>query len=428
MKYIPLCLIVCSALALGVASEAEVTIGAFIPPTGINFEDNYEGDVDRINTAARKDHGILMHYRGFDNTAADSVGILEWASDAGAVPFVNCNVQWSYSTIINGDHDAYFDTMAQAFSNFSDRILLCLDSEMDLFGKDPSEFIAMWKRVHDIFDEKVATNIEWVWSPNWSSTAGYTSYYPGDDYVDWVGTVGFNWNDGNSAGNLFDSILNGFASNYPNKPAIISYTGASQTTTNKVNWIMNAYNTLPNHGNLKAIVWWNDSTGSSDFRVTPTSYKPSAVPAEVTTAYGDALRSSTYISALPPYDELVEDLGPSSSVYIDLSVNKYSFSTSDYISITANVQPISTPFHPYVRIIFPNGTALYYVRDSGFTTVPTPYLGGGPFVLNNALSGYSVLATDFSIAQTGTFTLEGYPTNAGGGIIGSVDTETLTVQ
>ena len=120
--------------------------------------------------------------------------------------------------------------------------------------------------------------------------------------------------------------------------------------------------------------------------------------------------------------------GPGGTAYIDLTPNKYSFSTTDYISVSANVQAITTPFYPYVRIIMPSGTALYYVSGLGFTTVPTPYLYGGPFVLRNGLNGYPVLSASYSIVQTGQFTLEGYPTDSGGSLIGAVDQETLTVQ
>ena len=113
---------------------------------------------------------------------------------------------------------------------------------------------------------------------------------------------------------------------------------------------------------------------------------------------------------------------------IDLKPNKTNFSTTDYIEVRADVQPIGTPFYPYVRIIMPNGVVLYYVSGLGFTTVPSPYLGGGPFVLQNYLGDYLVLAASYSIVQTGTFLLEGYPSDTGGNLIGTVDTESLLVQ
>ncbi len=43
-----------------------------------------------------------------------------------------------------------------------------------------------------------ATNVDWVWSPNRDgSTAAalntFTTLYPGDAYVDYIGFSGYNW-------------------------------------------------------------------------------------------------------------------------------------------------------------------------------------------------------------------------------------------
>ena len=119
---------------------------------------------------------------------------------------------------------------------------------------------------------------------------------------------------------------------------------------------------------------------------------------------------------------------PTPTPLIDLKVNKTTFSTTDRITINADVQPTSTSFQPYVRITFPNSVILYLVRDAGFTVVQTPYLAGGPFVLRNLLSDYPVLDASFSIVQTGNFLLEGFPHDVFGDLIGTVDQEPLTVQ
>ncbi|KEP75814.1 hypothetical protein HR12_22920 [Microbacterium sp. SUBG005] len=61
-----------------------------------------------------------------------------------------------------------------------------------------SSYIAAWRHIHDIFRETGANNVTWVWCPNVKRASGATanvplsSFYPGDDYVDWIGLDGYN--------------------------------------------------------------------------------------------------------------------------------------------------------------------------------------------------------------------------------------------
>lgn len=61
------------------------------------------------------------------------------------------------------------------------------------------DYIAMWRRMHDVFSgtDLDETTIQWIWSPNADEIGGVRAetYYPGDEYVDWVGLDGFNFGD-----------------------------------------------------------------------------------------------------------------------------------------------------------------------------------------------------------------------------------------
>src|SRR5207253_2783842 len=63
-------------------------------------------------------------------------------------------------------------------------------------GGDPASFVSAWRHIHDIFAAHHATNVAWVWGPNWNSNPDtswndVSRYDPGDDYVDWVGVSGY---------------------------------------------------------------------------------------------------------------------------------------------------------------------------------------------------------------------------------------------
>jgi len=97
--------------------------------------------------------------------------------------------------IVAGEFDREIEAMATALSDLEAPVLLRFNWEMDQDVGDPqhigstSEFIAAWRYVHDTFRELGVTNVEWVWSPrarSFSRGIGQ-SFYPGYDYVDWIG-------------------------------------------------------------------------------------------------------------------------------------------------------------------------------------------------------------------------------------------------
>jgi hypothetical protein len=63
--------------------------------------------------------------------------------------------------------------------------------EMDLDGLNPwcqgkpTEFIAAYRHIVDLFRKNNVTNVKWMWSP--AGNEGAPLYYPGDAYVDYVG-------------------------------------------------------------------------------------------------------------------------------------------------------------------------------------------------------------------------------------------------
>ena len=61
-------------------------------------------------------------------------------------------------------------------------------------GNTPEEYVAAWRHVVDVANQVGATNIEWVWSPNaitYLQDRDIERLYPGDEYVDHVGIVGY---------------------------------------------------------------------------------------------------------------------------------------------------------------------------------------------------------------------------------------------
>jgi outer membrane protein assembly factor BamB len=131
---------------------------------------------------------------------------------------------------------------------------------------------------------------------------------------------------------------------------------------------------------------------------------------------------------------------PTVTPIIDLIPNKTSFSTSDQIDVTANVQPISVPCYPFIRFLMPNGQTLYYQGQGssrGFKTSPTPYLGLPlqAVTVPSAILGYPALSAGFKGIAPGTYIMEGGAVDATQTTsvnnliyVDGIDRETLIVQ
>ena len=108
---------------------------------------------------------------------------------------------YTLQSILDGQHDAYIDDWAQRSAAHGQPIYLRFAHEMNTppgevywypWQGDPARYVAVWRYVHDRFTAAGATNVEWVWSVAWMNSDA-EAYYPGDDYVDWVGLTVLNF-------------------------------------------------------------------------------------------------------------------------------------------------------------------------------------------------------------------------------------------
>ncbi|HEX2049072.1 MAG TPA: glycosyl hydrolase, partial [Actinomycetota bacterium] len=134
----------------------------------------------------------------------------------------------------------------------------------------PAKYVAAYRRVHDLFAAEGATNVVWVWSPNFenvpsSSWNAWSNYYPGDAYVDWVGPDGYNWGTTKSwsSWRSFKSIFSPIYSAYAGrKPIMLAEVASQEAGGNKGLWIddmsLQLQTAMPA---IKAVVWFHRPTG-----------------------------------------------------------------------------------------------------------------------------------------------------------------------
>ncbi|MDD5349906.1 MAG: glycosyl hydrolase [Chthoniobacteraceae bacterium] len=140
--------------------------------------------------------------------------------------------------ILAGKEDAYFIELAEISRDFKKPFLFSINHEMngdwfffsELYKGQPTDWTAekykeVWRRIHRIFREHGATNVAFAWCPGamgrkfgkYDATNGYKAYYPGDEYVDWVGASFYN--------DVNHYALDNLAMTYPNKPIVLAEWG-----------------------------------------------------------------------------------------------------------------------------------------------------------------------------------------------------------
>ncbi len=145
------------------------------------------------------------------------VGQLDRVRQMGSLSLIKFSIQDSnfeatrkiapLKHIAMGVYDAYFEEMADTMRDFGAPVFLSINHEMNGTwypfseaypgsGVTAADFVASWKRVVDVFRRKGANNVAFVWSPNVPDVGPvpFARYYPGDDYVDWIGASFYSGN------------------------------------------------------------------------------------------------------------------------------------------------------------------------------------------------------------------------------------------
>jgi hypothetical protein len=175
------------------------------------------------------------------------------------------------SEITSGASDALIARAARQLRRMERPVLLRWAWEMngdwyawsaDRNNQDGAVFVTAWRRLHRIFAEQKATNVSWVWSPNWNSAPvaawnTFAALYPGDKYVDWVGVSGYNLHR-ETPDTLFDPIYDDFAAR---KPLMITEIGAvDRGGRTKADWITLVAAWIEAHPAVGAMVWFDTDT------------------------------------------------------------------------------------------------------------------------------------------------------------------------
>jgi len=265
---------------------------------------NYSLQIGTFESRVEKDLSMVLWYENMGDAGfASYLGYLWWNETYN---YAGCleqglnytgarylEIGWepeatiTAAQIAQGYYDSYFKqwfTESITYSNRNnntDPVWIRAMSEMNgswtfvgndaAWGGDPINFRRAWRRMYNIAEQVGAADKHiFLFSPNGVSYPDESwnepkDYYPGDQYVDWVGmSVYYN----SSAIAYPSDVIQPFYNQWSYKPMIISE-GALYTTNdvNGVQWVNDWFDTQYNFPMIKALVWFD----SGDFSLSALS-------------------------------------------------------------------------------------------------------------------------------------------------------------
>jgi hypothetical protein len=183
--------------ARSLAPTRGVLFGAWVQPVNSSVVNPEESAVTSFERAIGRKLAINNFYTAW--TAPMPIAVARWDLRHGTIPMIS----WAPARtdlIAAGRYDSLIRARARELKSLHGPVMLRWFPEMGLgqnrqYAVSPASYVAAWRRMHAIFAAAGATNIRWVWCPNISDFVNdfAPAYYPGNSYVDWIGTDGYNW-------------------------------------------------------------------------------------------------------------------------------------------------------------------------------------------------------------------------------------------
>ena len=201
-----------------------------------------------------------------------------WDVASGRIPFVNWNamrtngsiVRWS--AIADGSQDSVIGAQADRLKAFGSPMYLAFHHEPEddpSFGT-PSDFAAAFRHIVTVFRAHGVHNVGYVWTlMSWTfdprSGRDPMDWYPGDAYVNFVGSDGYNWAP-HKPGAPWESFATvfaptvSFARAHSKRVMAVEY-GVMEDPSipgRKAQWFRDALDTVKGWPEVKALIYFDE--------------------------------------------------------------------------------------------------------------------------------------------------------------------------
>jgi len=203
-------------------------------------------------------------------------GFVTMAAKHGATTIVQIDPEnVSLAAIASGKYDTYLRAYAADVRAFGGRVVISFGHEMN--GNwypwanqhtPPRTFVAAWRHIVMVFRESGATNVIWLWTVNVVDPANQIldpkAWWPGNQYVNWVGIDGYADLTSQSFSELFGPTVTDVRE-ITGDPILIAETGASPPAS-QIAMINELFLGVRAYG-LLGFVWFDEDNQGRAWRI-----------------------------------------------------------------------------------------------------------------------------------------------------------------
>ena len=241
--------------------------------------------VAEFAAAAGREPNLLGYYSGwaesFDTSFAETI------HQHGVIPFIQIDPTYaSIAAIADGTYDDYLRSYADSVRDFGHNVVIGFGHEMNAnwyswgYGHTPaSTFVAAWRHIVTLFRAQGADNVTWVWTlqadepctgpiADQPCTGPIASWWPGAQYVSWVGIDGYYRRPTDTFASIFGQTIKQVRT-LTKLPVLLSETAVGPAA-GQVNEIQNLFHGMVAYNTL-GLVWFDkaqhDGLDHQDWRL-----------------------------------------------------------------------------------------------------------------------------------------------------------------
>jgi hypothetical protein len=220
--------------------------------------------IETFSDMARQQPNLVAYYSGWAQPF--NVSYANMLHSHGAIPFVQIDPSFAtVPAIPSGTYDTYLRSYADSVRDYGHAVVIGFGHEMngDWYSwgyrhTSPAHFVEAWRHIVTVFRQEGAYNVTWLWTVNQhrgKSTAPIRAWWPGPNYVTWVGIDGYYVHPHDSFQTVFGPTMNQVQA-ITRKPILLSETGVSPKV-NRFAKIADLFNSLQGQ-NLLGVVWFDE--------------------------------------------------------------------------------------------------------------------------------------------------------------------------
>jgi beta-mannanase len=246
-----------SASSTALPSDSASYLGVYETGTPKTYE-----PVADFTSAVKKQPNLVGYYSGWQEPF--QIAFAETVRQHGAATIMQWDpTQVSVAKIADGGYDSYLRSFAASVRELGSPVVIGFGHEMNAYwyswgyGHLPAAtFVKAWRHIVTLFRDQGADNVTWLWTiqANEPGTGPVASWWPGSQYVTWVGIDGYYYRPSENFFSIFGETITQVRV-ITGKPVLLSETAVGQLAGQAVN-IPGLFTGMRHYGTL-GLVWFD---------------------------------------------------------------------------------------------------------------------------------------------------------------------------